>query len=230
MDGRDLIAATQEGDAAGYDTRDSGGSSLTLRVIQWLVLAACAAVIIQYVRPAPRLVAGSAYAAPVQVELLEAMELPAPEGYTITATDEYTLEGIIVSRKRYSSGRESELGPVDFAMAWGDLTREPNLNGIKYSQGNRWYYYRYKKDAVTVTAAEVIAQSANVHILPETGNDALRDRLMDFRRGDEVRITGYLVQVRGDDGWRWDSSRVRTDTGARSCEVIYVTSAERLGP
>ncbi len=43
-----------------------------------------------------------------------------------------------------------------------------------------------------------------------------------------IRLTGYLVQVHGRDGYRWASSLSRADTGVGSCEVIWVESLEWL--
>jgi hypothetical protein len=43
-----------------------------------------------------------------------------------------------------------------------------------------------------------------------------------------VRLSGYLVEVLGDDGWRWVSSLTREDTGTGACEVIWVEQIELL--
>lgn len=37
-----------------------------------------------------------------------------------------------------------------------------------------------------------------------------------------IRITGQLVDIYRDDGWRWLSSRSRTDTGNDSCELVLL--------
>jgi len=37
-----------------------------------------------------------------------------------------------------------------------------------------------------------------------------------------IRVTGRLVDILGDDGWRWRSSRSRTDTGNGSCELLLL--------
>ena len=48
------------------------------------------------------------------------------------------------------------------------------------------------------------------------------------RRGDHIRIKGYLVNVdavkpNGSESYYWHSSTSRTDTGDGACEVIYAT-------
>jgi hypothetical protein len=37
-----------------------------------------------------------------------------------------------------------------------------------------------------------------------------------------VALTGYLVEVRGPDGFRWRSSLTREDTGNGACELVWV--------
>jgi len=41
-----------------------------------------------------------------------------------------------------------------------------------------------------------------------------------------VKLSGYLVDVRGDDGWSISTSMTREDTGAGACEVIWVEEFE----
>lgn len=59
-------------------------------------------------------------------------------------------------------------------------------------------------------------------IAADAAVDATLDRI---REGHIVSLSGYLVNVEGDDGWRWRSSLRRTDTGAGACELIYVEFA-----
>jgi hypothetical protein len=47
---------------------------------------------------------------------------------------------------------------------------------------------------------------------------------------DVVSLWGYLVEVRGDDGWKWRSSLSRHDTGGGSCEVVWVERLEIRRP
>ena len=75
-----------------------------------------------------------------------------------------------------------------------------------------------------VRAEEVIANSANTHLLP--ANAQVAAQLQSVQPGDIVRLQGYLVEVTADDGWTWTSSTARTDTGDGSCEVLWVESVE----
>ncbi len=166
------------------------------------------------------------YSEPEQTALAQPIELSAPEGYTITATDEYRVEALIVSTHRYRWGREADLSPVDFLLAWGAVTEEPNLNGIRYSQSGRWGYFRFNYGDVNLNERQIAQSTANTHIIPDFTDRDLRDSLLSLKRGDTARLSGYLVRVTADDGWKWNSSRSRTDSGGHSCELFYVTEFE----
>ena len=47
-----------------------------------------------------------------------------------------------------------------------------------------------------------------------------------LRRGEFVAMRGYLVNVGGPDGFYWNTSLRRDDTGNGACEVFYVESVE----
>jgi hypothetical protein len=61
-------------------------------------------------------------------------------------------------------------------------------------------------------------------MIPAT--DAVKDRLLGVRAGQVVTLDGYLIHADGQDGWRWQSSLSRTDTGDGACEVVWVEQAE----
>ncbi len=62
-----------------------------------------------------------------------------------------------------------------------------------------------------------------MHLIPARG--AVKATLLKARSGDLVRLEGYLVRCEGPDGFRWQSSLTREDTGDGSCEVVWVESA-----
>lgn len=190
-----------------------------------LALGALAIVAIAFVvRPEPEPIEAGPFDPPLQEALKEPVELAAPEGYRITALDRYEVSAMLMSSKRYRFDHQARVSPVDFLLAWGPLTREPNLSGIRYSQSGRWGHTRFSFDAVNISPRVITVSSANTHIIPEVGNGPLRRRLLRARRGDIVNLEGYLVRVDGPDGWFWESSRTRRDYGDRACEIFYVTA------
>jgi len=42
------------------------------------------------------------------------------------------------------------------------------------------------------------------------------------RTGQIVALSGYLVRVQGPDGWHWNSSMTRSDSGNGACELVWV--------
>jgi hypothetical protein len=63
-----------------------------------------------------------------------------------------------------------------------------------------------------------------MHMVPL--DDDVRATLLDARRGHLVRITGWLIEARANDGWRWRSSLTRGDTGHGACELVLVERVE----
>jgi hypothetical protein len=44
------------------------------------------------------------------------------------------------------------------------------------------------------------------------------------QQGQVVKFSGQLIEAKASDGWRWQSSLTRNDTGNGACELIYVTA------
>ena len=63
-----------------------------------------------------------------------------------------------------------------------------------------------------------------MHMIP--ANAAVERALRKARKGNFIRITGQLVEVTHQSGWRWTSSLTRSDSGANSCELIFVETAQ----
>lgn len=62
------------------------------------------------------------------------------------------------------------------------------------------------------------------HLIPA---DAVVEKVLKrVRVGNIVHVSGYLVEARAGDGWRWVSSLTREDTGAGACELIWVEQVE----
>ena len=50
----------------------------------------------------------------------------------------------------------------------------------------------------------------------------MESRLRRLRPGQVVTLTGYLVDVRGPGGFRWNTSLRRDDTGDGACELMWI--------
>lgn len=157
--------------------------------------------------------------------------LPAGEKFTLEkndyrlfAVDKFSLEGVVLGRRDYSVGRESDLSPMDLAIGWGIMSDPVNLKRISISQSNRFYHYRIEEGALGLRPAEVGFKSSNMHMIPRSEDVA--KNLEGVRQGEIVRIEGHLVNVKAPDGWEWLTSRSRVDTGRGACEIILVSDIE----
>lgn len=159
---------------------------------------------------------------------VDAIELPdgslAYDRYAITPLEDFELEARVLSRQDYRRDRESELAPTDLALGWGPMEDDAVLEEIEISQGNRWY--RWRAGRLPIPARTIETHSANMHMI--AGNSAVAAALAGVEPTDRIRVSGKLVEVLGEDGWRWRSSLTRNDTGAGSCELLFLERLEVL--
>lgn len=142
------------------------------------------------------------------------------KGYTITPLADFDITARVLSREDYRFDAGAELSPMDLALGWGPMSDSQVLEKITITQSNRWYHWRV--DEFPIPRRDIETHSANMHMLP--ADDGVRNVLEQTRKGDIVELQGKLVRVTKPDGWRWQSSLTRDDTGNGSCEVIWVES------
>lgn len=142
--------------------------------------------------------------------------------YQITPLASFSLQAKVLSQKSYTFGREADLSPVDFALGWGRMSDEAILSKIQISQSGRWYQWR--TDKFPIPRREIETHSANMHIIP--ADDEIKYQIDQTRTGEIVTLSGYLVKVNADDGWKWQSSLTRDDIGNHACEVFWVESLQ----
>lgn len=191
-----------------------------MRLAPALFLVAITAGALNYfsARPISQAEGAIAPAAPVQVVRTD---LPAfsMADYRIAPAAEFSLEARVLSLEKYSSGREADLSPIDLALGWGPMSDSAVLKRLQISQGNRYYFYRWPANP-PITPTQIVEHSANMHMIPAT--DEVKRRLAQVRVGQIVALRGYLVRVKAPDGWHWNSSLTRSDSGDGACEVVWV--------
>ncbi|HEY5994463.1 MAG TPA: hypothetical protein VIU46_07680 [Gallionellaceae bacterium] len=159
---------------------------------------------------------------PVQVDLYSAAPVEL-NGYKLTPMADFRAEARVLSATSYSSGREADLSPVDLALGWGRMSVGNVIDRLNISQGSRHYFYRWT-DAPPIPQQEIITHSANMHMIP--ANAAIEKQLERVSTDDLVKIEGQLVYIRANDGWGWNSSLRRDDSGDGACEVVLVRSMQ----
>lgn len=144
------------------------------------------------------------------------------QGYQLTRRATFDIRARVLSTEAYRWDASADLSPRDLALGWGVMSDQAVLDRIDISQRSRWYHTRYELPAPVPDHA-IINSSGNMHIIP--ADKLVAARLKKIRRGDVIRARGYLVDVDHENGFRWRTSLVRSDTGNGSCEIFYL---ERL--
>lgn len=191
-----------------------------------LILLLAAVLAWQFLLPARTVELGPgvmAEAAPVQ-DNIASRDSFMRNDYRITPLADFSIRAKLLSRESYFLGQESELSPVDLALGWGPMSDETLLKDIEISQSGRWY--RWRSGDASITQRKVGMYSSNMHIIP--ADDVVEDMIDDLLVGQVVDLSGYLVRVDADDGWRWISSLSREDTGAGACELFYVKQVQTV--
>ncbi|MCW3783923.1 hypothetical protein [Defluviimonas salinarum] len=158
---------------------------------------------------------------PVQGLALREQEPILINGYELRQIASFDIKAVVLSRKDYSGGRESDLSPTDLALGWGMMSNPVLIDKVTITQSGRWYRWQPPRAAVTTT--DIIRNSSNMHIIPADGGVAVA--LGQVQRGDVIEISGHLVDVRGA-AWSWSSSRRRDDIGDGACEIVLARRLE----
>lgn len=146
----------------------------------------------------------------------------------------YEIEALVVHTKDYLSfDLGDQMSRHDFALAWGKIAEYNDRVDFHWSQSGRRVFVDVndpQANSLVGNGSGSGYQLSNNHLIP--ANDSARLKLWAVRRGDHIRITGYLVNVDGHskDGstFVWHSSTSRNDTGDGACEVIFVEDVSWL--
>jgi hypothetical protein len=137
---------------------------------------------------------------------------------TLHPVASFEVAGVVAGAERYRFDHEAFLSPVDFVLTWGDLPAEPYKSKVSYRQMTRYYFWRTPSS--DLDPGYIQSHSSNMHMIPASAN--LKRALTSVGEGDSVRIRGLLVNVTRGDGYHWNSSRSRRDSGPGACELIWV--------
>ncbi len=138
--------------------------------------------------------------------------------YRLNPFATFSVKAKVLSKKYYSTGRESEVSPVDLAVGWGRMSDERILDNFSISQRFRFFHWRVSR--LPIPMNEIIQSSSNMHIIP--ANMYIAEAIDEVVKGDIIEFSGNLVNVRGSNNFRWISSKNRKDTGNGACEIVYV--------
>ncbi|MDO9453970.1 MAG: hypothetical protein Q7J29_14055 [Stagnimonas sp.] len=145
--------------------------------------------------------------------------------YTLKPRASYRIRARVLSRKNYRLGREADLSPVDFALGWGLMSDSFIIDALDISQSGRFFWMHWDATA-PAPESELMRHAANVHLIP--ASKVIRRQLAKIRPGQVVELQGLLVDAASNEGWNWNTSLTREDTGAGACELFWVQHAEVL--
>ncbi|MBS2037421.1 hypothetical protein JST97_20700 [bacterium] len=145
-------------------------------------------------------------------------------GFRFTATAEFQLVARVLIATHISDDAEAQLAPVDLTLGWGPMADPEFLRGISLSHSGRFYHWETQDSSRDPD--QIVRHSANMHMIPK---DRKVDSILRQVKADEViSLAGYLVDIEAEeDGWHWESSRTRNDSGAGACEVVWVDKIYR---
>jgi len=172
-------------------------------------------------RPVNRPPGVIAPAEPKQVDL-DTPETFTAKGYTFAKRARFDITARLLHKSRYRVDAEAGLAPYDLGVGWGPLSDSAILDQLEFSQMGRWFFWNPKRGEFPLSREMMVTHLAQMHMIPAT--DEIASRLDRLRPGQLVSVSGYLVDVRGANGFAWKTSLSRSDTGDGSCEVVWVES------
>lgn len=160
--------------------------------------------------------------APLQVDLDNGATLQRGD-FTLKTRAEFELTARVLSRTDYSMDAGARLAPTDLALGWGRMSDSAVLANIEISQSGR--FFRWHVKTFPIPRHEMETSAGNMHLIP--ADPAVRAAIKRLRAGQIVHLQGFLVDARRADGWHWNTSMTRNDTGAGACELVYVESVHQ---
>ena len=171
--------------------------------------------------------------APVQGEASGGTDLKiGKDDVQISYIATYDIDALVVSTHDYpGTDIGNKLVPRDIALAWGKVAEYNTKVDFNWSQSGRFCRYTLNRDdyqTVLQCCPNYESEISNNHLI--ASDSSIRSKIKKIRRGDHVRIKGYLVnitvQIANNRTFYWNSSTSRSDTGNGACELIYVTSID----
>ena len=139
--------------------------------------------------------------------------------YTLVPVAHYSASVLVVSKKKYYD-EDGELVPLDICVTWGLLSTPEYLYYASFIQQDRACTCIYDEGSL-VDDPDVLAQFVNIHLIP--ASESIVNALNTIKKGDEIFLEGYLVDIYYGGQIYIETSTVWTDSGIGSCEVLYVT-------
>jgi hypothetical protein len=152
--------------------------------------------------------------------------------YTLNPLYNYTIVGKIVGKDEYSLAGGNDISPMDLTIANGDVISPRHAGYFTFRKVTRGFMYLYNPPAGAekLSLRYITEHTSNNHLI--FADESVHRMAQTTSTGDFVRISGYLITASGRKAngqtTYQGTSTTRSDTGADSCEVVYVRSLEKL--
>lgn len=174
----------------------------------------------------------------------EPMQTPAPSGaafmahrdgvdYTVRPLADYEIHGLVVSRHHTDAwwdwihaASNDHLNVVDLCVVWGANAADGAYEKMKFSSGQFVCYV--STDDSSVWQPRYVRALSNNHLL--TDNARIARALRNVRVGDQIRLSGQLVEYSHHHGFAFTrgTSLTRDDQGDGACETLFVREVQVL--
>ena len=150
-----------------------------------------------------------------------------PFGPNIEEIQPYQVRALVLGKKNYRMDELASEVPTDLALGWGPLENPALAGQLQTGQANRRFWWLATKGLLKqTTEAEIIAHTANTHIIP--ANPEIQKAVASLRPGDKIYLQGSLVNLTLPNGQKIRTSLSRTDTGDGACEIFYVRKLTKI--
>ena len=146
------------------------------------------------------------------------------KGFRFNVRARYDISARVLRKEIYRIDGGAGLAPVDLGVGWGPMSDSAIVERLEFEQMGRFFYWTLRDASFPLPKDAIVTHAAQMHIVP--ANDAIESRLKKLRPGQIVTIGGWLVDIRGPNGFSWDTSLRRDDTGNGACEIVYVETLD----
>ena len=168
---------------------------------------------------------------PIQIETEEETTLTIDKKeLKVKLLFEYEISGYVTATFSYLPiSLDNKVATKDITVVWGDLLNKDNLKHAKFLESGDRSVLAYFDEYLMDKYENIEYQFSHNHLIPS--DKKIKKKIGKIRRGDYIRIKGYLTEVsyEGDNySYSRGTSTTRYDTGDSACESIYVTEVTWL--
>jgi hypothetical protein len=176
----------------------------------------------EMLRPVPQPPGVLAPDAPRVESIADKPQMFERNGHVLTALARFSAQARVLSVDRYGD-RASRVAPLDIALGWGPMSDTATLKLVDVAQTERDVVFQSFDPKLP--DEQVTGYLLNLHVV--AADPQLKERLGELRRGNLVRIEGWLVEAVSGDGWRW-RGKARETAPEMPGTVLWVEKLEVL--